>query len=141
MNEFVIEYKYLIVPMISWLGIQLFKLLYDRFETKKWHFERFIGAGGMPSSHSAVVVSLATLVGRNCGTNSPIFAVSAIVALITMYDAAGVRRAVGKQARVLNNILSNQNLSSAEKLQEMTGHTPIQVLAGALIGLIVGFIV
>lgn len=141
MNEFVTEYKYLIVPMISWLGIQLFKLLYDRFETKKWHFERFIGAGGMPSSHSAVVVSLATLVGRNCGTNSPIFAVSAIVALITMYDAAGVRRAVGKQARVLNNILSNQNLSSAEKLQEMTGHTPIQVLAGALIGLIVGFIV
>ena len=141
MNEFVIEYKYLIVPMISWLGIQLFKLLYDRFETKKWHFERFIGAGGMPSSHSAVVVSLATLVGRNCGTNSPIFAVSAIVALITMYDAAGVRRAVGKQARVLNNILSNQNLSGAEKLQEMTVHTPIQVLAGALIGLIVGFIV
>ena len=141
MNEFVTEYKYLIVPMISWLGIQLFKLLYDRFETKKWHFERFIGAGGMPSSHSAVVVSLATLVGRNCGTNSPIFAVSAIVALITMYDAAGVRRVVGKQARVLNNILSNQNLSSAEKLQEMTGHTPIQVLAGALIGLIVGFIV
>lgn len=141
MNEFVIEYKYLIVPMISWLGIQLFKLLYDRFETKKWHFERFIGAGGMPSSHSAVVVSLATLVGRNCGTNSPVFAVSAIVALITMYDAAGVRRAVGKQARVLNNILSNQNLSGAEKLQEMTGHTPIQVLAGALIGLMVGFIV
>lgn len=141
MKDFILEYKYLIVPMISWLGIQLFKLLYDRFETKKWHFERFIGAGGMPSSHSAVVVSLATLIGRNCGTTSPIFAVSAIVALITMYDAAGVRRAVGKQARVLNNILSNQKLSGAEKLQEMTGHTPIQVLAGALIGLIIGSIV
>ena len=140
MNNFVQNYKYLVVPMLTWLGIQLFKLLYDRFETKKWHFERFIGAGGMPSSHSAVVVSLATLICKEYGINSPIFAISAIVALITMYDAAGVRRAVGNQAKVLNNILSNQKLTSAEKLQEMTGHTPIQVLAGAIIGFIAGLI-
>ena len=144
MNEFVIEYKYLIVPMISWLGIQLFKLLYDRFETKKWHFERFIGAGGMPSSHSAVVVSLATLVGRNCGTNSPIFAVSAIVALITMYDAAGVRRAAGKQAKLLNKIVETPGLTGlqvSERLVEVLGHTPVQVIVGAAIGVVVGLLV
>lgn len=140
MRGIIPDYKYILVPLLMWFGIQLFKLVYDRFETKEWHLGRFWGAGGMPSSHSAVVVSLATLIGKNVGFNSPLFALSAVFAFITMYDAAGVRRAVGKQAKILNDILNNQKLTGVEKLQEMTGHTPVQVLMGAIIGFIGGMI-
>ena len=126
------------MPFVTWFGIQLFKVLYKRVHEGVWDIERILGAGGMPSSHSAIAVSLATMIGKNVGWDTPIFALSVIFSLIVMYDAAGVRRAVGKQARILNDILNNQKLSNAEKLQEMTGHTPIQVAAGALIGIIVG---
>ena len=140
MQNFLENYRYVIIPFCSWCGIQIFKLIYDRIETKEWHWSRLMGAGGMPSSHSAVVVSLATLIAKHIGLNSPLFAISGAFAFIVMYDAAGVRRAVGKQAKVINDILNNQKLSNAEKLQEMTGHTPIQVAAGALIGVIAGLI-
>ena len=138
--EDLLQFKFILVPLLMWIGIQLFKVIYEYFETKKWNWERLLGAGGMPSSHSAVVTSLATLIGKYQGVQSSIFALSAIFALVTMYDAAGVRRAVGKQARVLNQILNDQQKTGAEKLQEMTGHTPFQVLTGALIGLIGGLI-
>ena len=138
MTDIILRYKYIIVPFVTWFGIQLFKVLYKRVHEGVWDIERILGAGGMPSSHSAIAVSLATMIGKNVGWDTPIFALSVIFSLIVMYDAAGVRRAVGKQARILNDILNNQKLSNAEKLQEMTGHTPIQVAAGALIGIIVG---
>lgn len=138
MIDIILRYKYIIVPFVTWFGIQLFKVLYKRVHEGIWDIERILGAGGMPSSHSAIAVSLATMIGKNVGWDTPIFALSVIFSLIVMYDAAGVRRAVGKQARILNDILNNQKLSNAEKLQEMTGHTPIQVAAGALIGIIVG---
>lgn len=138
MTDIILRYKYIIVPFCTWFGIQLFKVLYKRVHEGVWDIERILGAGGMPSSHSAIAVSLATMFGKNIGWDTPIFALSVIFSLIVMYDAAGVRRAVGKQARILNDILKNQKLSNAEKLQEMTGHTPIQVAAGALIGIIVG---
>lgn len=138
MIDIILRYKYIIVPFVTWFGIQLFKVLYKRVHEGVWDIERILGTGGMPSSHSAIAVSLATMIGKNVGWDTPIFALSVIFSLIVMYDAAGVRRAVGKQARILNDILNNQKLSNAEKLQEMTGHTPIQVAAGALIGIIVG---
>lgn len=138
MIDIILRYKYIIVPFVTWFGIQLFKVLYKRVHEGVWDIERILGAGGMPSSHSAIAVSLATMIGKNVGWDTPIFALSVIFSLIVMYDAAGIRRAVGKQARILNDILNNQKLSNAEKLQEMTGHTPIQVAAGALIGIIVG---
>lgn len=138
MIDIILRYKYIILPFVTWFGIQLFKVLYKRVHEGVWDIERILGAGGMPSSHSAIAVSLATMIGKNVGWDTPIFALSVIFSLIVMYDAAGVRRAVGKQARILNDILNNQKLSNAEKLQEMTGHTPIQVAAGALIGIIVG---
>ena len=138
MIDIILRYKYIIVPFVTWFGIQLFKVLYKRVHEGVWDIERILGAGGMPSSHSAIAVSLATMIGKNVGWDTPIFALSVIFSLIVMYDAAGVRRAVGKQARILNDILNNQKSSNAEKLQEMTGHTPIQVAAGALIGIIVG---
>lgn len=141
MTSFFYKYIYIIVPAIIWTGIQLFKLIYDRIETKKWHFKRFLGSGGMPSSHSAVSMSLATLIGKHIGIESPLFALSMLFAFITMYDACGVRREVGNQAKVLNDIISKQNnMSYAQKLQELTGHTPFQVIMGALIGFLIGLI-
>ena len=138
MIDFFFKYKYIIVPTLVWIGIQLFKVIYKRIDEKVWDFTRFWGAGGMPSSHSATVMCITTMIGKNMGIDSPVFAVSLVFALIVMYDATGVRRAVGKQAHVINNILKNQKLSNYEKLQEMTGHTPIQVIMGAFIGFIVG---
>ncbi|MCI8485700.1 MAG: divergent PAP2 family protein [Clostridia bacterium] len=98
----------------------------------------------MPSSHSAVVTSLATMVGKAYGIDSAIFAVSLIFAFVVMYDAAGIRRAAGKQAKILNKIVETPGLTGvevSEKLVEVLGHTPIQVLVGATIGIVVGIIV
>lgn len=135
--------KYIYVPMILWLCIQVFKVLHDLYKTKKFNFRRILGAGGMPSSHSAVVVSTSTLIGKNYGVDSAIFALSLIFALVVMYDACGVRRAAGKQAKLLNEIVNTPGLSTLEvkgKLQEALGHTPVQVFVGALIGLIAGLV-
>ena len=138
-----IQNKYVYVPFFLWFGIQLFKLIYDLITTKKFNFKRILGAGGMPSSHSAVVVSLATLIGRDSGFGSSIFALSVIFAFVVMYDAAGVRRAAGKQAKLLNKLIETPGLSGiqvSEKLVEVLGHTPFQVFVGAIIGIIVGCI-
>ena len=145
MNNFegFITNKYLILPFATWFFIQLFKLLYDLVTTKKFNFKRILGAGGMPSSHSAVVVALATMIGKDVGVDTPIFALSMIFAFVVMYDAAGVRRAAGKQARLLNKIVETPGLSGLqvqEKLVEVLGHSPKQVFVGALIGLTVGLI-
>ena len=125
-----------------WLGIQLYKVIFEYFKTHKFNYKRILGAGGMPSSHSAVVACIATMTGKNCGIDSPVFAIATIYALVVMYDAAGVRREAGKQAKVLNEIVENQemknNMQMQEKLVEMLGHTPIQVMVGALIGFAVG---
>ena len=135
--------KYIAIPILLWLAIQSFKVAWDLITTKKFNFKRILGAGGMPSSHSAVVTSLATLIGRSEGFNSPIFALALIFACIVMYDAAGIRRAAGKQAQLLNKIINTPGLSGLqvqEKLVEVLGHTPTQVFVGALIGIIAGII-
>ena len=141
--EEITQFKYLYVPLILWFGIQLFKVIYDLVTTKKFNFKRIMGAGGMPSSHSAVVTSLATLIGKNVGINTPIFALAVIFSFIVMYDAAGIRRAAGKQATLLNKIVETPGLSTIqvqERLVEVLGHTPKQVVVGALIGIIAGLI-
>ena len=138
------QYRFLITPFAAWFGIQLFKLIWDLVETRKFNFKRILGAGGMPSSHSAVVTSLATMIGRQYGVASPIFAMAVIFAIVVMYDAAGVRRAAGKQAELLNKIVETPGLTGvqvSEKLVEVLGHTPTQVFVGALIGVIIGLIV
>ena len=143
MMGIIFEYRYLIIPFGTWFFIQLFKLIYDLVTTKKFNFKRILGAGGMPSSHSAVVVALCTMVGKEYGINSAIFGIAVIFAFVVMYDAAGVRRAAGKQAKLLNKIVQTPGLTNVEvteKLQEVLGHTPIQVFVGALIGFIVGMI-
>lgn len=133
--------KYLYIPFLVWFCIQIFKVIYDLITTKKFNFKRIMGAGGMPSSHSAVVTCLSTLIGKSEGVDTPIFAVSVIFAMIVMYDAAGVRRAAGKQAHLLNKIVETPGLSGMEvqeRLVEVLGHTPLQVLVGATIGIVVG---
>lgn len=145
MNTFMdfIQNKYIYIPFFLWFGIQLFKLIYDLVTTKKFNFKRIMGAGGMPSSHSAVVAGIATLIGKYEGVNSPIFALAFIVAFIVMYDACGVRRAAGKQAELLNKLIETPELTGvqvSEKLVEVLGHTPVQVIVGALIGVGVGLI-
>ena len=145
MNNFMgfIQNKYIIIPILLWFFIQLFKLLYDLVTTKKFNFKRILGAGGMPSSHSAVVVSLATMIGKDVGVDKPIFALALLFAFVVMYDAAGIRRAAGKQARLLNKIVETPGLTGievSEKLVEVLGHTPFQVIVGALIGLTAGLI-
>ncbi|MBP3596789.1 MAG: divergent PAP2 family protein [Clostridia bacterium] len=143
MNE-ILGNKFIIVPIFLWLCIQIFKTLTELVVNKKFDVKRLIGAGGMPSSHSAVVTSLAVLIGKEYGFGSGIFALALIFAFVVMYDAAGVRRAAGKQARILNQILETPGLTSIqvqEKLVEVLGHTPIQVFVGAAIGFLVGVIV
>ena len=148
MINFLQQYRFLVVPILVWIAIQSFKVMYDLAVTKKFNFKRIMGAGGMPSSHSAVVTSLATMVGKNYGTDSAIdsimFAMATIFAMVVMYDAAGVRRAAGKQARLLNKIVETPGLTGVqvtEKLVEVLGHTPTQVIVGATIGVIVGLLV
>lgn len=141
--EFFMQYKYLIVPFSVWFFIQLFKVIWDLVVTHKFNFKRILGAGGMPSSHSAVVTSLATMIGKTQGITSPIFALSVIFAFIVMYDAAGVRRAAGKQAKLLNKLIETPGLSNIqvqERLVEVLGHTPTQVIVGAIVGIVVGLI-
>ena len=145
MNDFIafIQNKYIYVPFFLWFGIQLFKLIYDLVTTKKFNFKRILGAGGMPSSHSAVVTGLATMIGKDVGVGTPLFALSFVFAFVVMYDACGVRRAAGKQATLLNKLIETPGLTGiqvSERLVEVLGHTPFQVLVGALIGIGVGLI-
>lgn len=125
------------VSLLSWGIAQSLKVILTLILNKRFDIRRFVGAGGMPSSHSALVVSLTTSIGRLEGYDSPIFSLALAFSLIVMYDAAGVRRAAGKQAKVLNEILEQfytSRIVPEEKLKELLGHTPVEVIAGALLG-------
>lgn len=142
LNE-ILHNKFLWVPFFTWLSIQIFKVIYDSISSKKLNLRRLFGAGGMPSSHTAIVMAITIMIGKEIGFGSFAFAASLIFSLIVMYDAAGVRRAAGEQASVLNKIIETPGLSGLEvqkRLMEALGHTPTQVLVGAIIGIIVGAI-
>ena len=133
--------KFLWIPFFTWLSIQSFKVIWDLVTIKRFNFKRIFGAGGMPSSHSAVVMVITVMIGKTAGFGSYAFAVSMIFSLVVMYDAAGVRRVAGKQATVLNKIIETPGLTGLEvqeRLLEALGHTPTQVIVGAIIGIIVG---
>ena len=136
-----INNKYIIIPLLVWFFIQTFKVVYDLVTTRKFNFKRILAPGGMPSSHSAVVMTIAVMIGKEYGFGSSMFALALVFALVVMYDAAGIRRAAGKQARLLNKIVDTPGLSGVEvqeRLVEVLGHTPTQVFVGALIGIVVG---
>lgn len=125
------------VPFFTWCTVQILKFIFDLISHKEVNFKRLYGSGGMPSSHSATVMSLTTVAGITEGFDSAMFAACFVFSLIVMYDAAGVRRAAGKQARVLNQIIENRkDINIQEKLVELLGHTPIEVFVGAIFGVV-----
>jgi acid phosphatase family membrane protein YuiD len=133
---------YLLKPLLAWLMAQVIKIIIEAFRNKKVDFKRIAGAGGMPSSHAALTVALTSALWKDFGPNNPLVAVTAVFTLIVLYDAAGVRRAAGKQAAVLNLIIEELTLHkqlSEKRLKELLGHTPLQVLAGILLGILVGY--
>lgn len=132
---------FFITAVSSWLVAQVLKVIIYGIINKKLDLERLFGDGGMPSGHSATVSSLAMISGLLYGTGSFEFAISAIVAIIVCHDAMGVRLETGKQAAVINEIVRSFSMLAEEnlpevKLKEFVGHTPIQVMAGILIGVI-----
>ena len=134
--------KILGISMFACFLAQFLKIF--TFSEKKIKFSRIVSSGGMPSSHSSFVTSLSTLVGMELGFNSMEFAIVAVFSIIIMYDASGVRRAVGKQAAVLNQIiddLHHKKHIEQKKLKELVGHTPIEVLFGAVLGILTALIV
>jgi len=130
----------LMAPMVCWLLSQVLKVFWHRATKGKWNLGLLISAGGMPSAHSAFVSSLATAVAMREGVGSSAFAIAVVLALVVMYDAAGVRRAASTQARILNCILDELfqgHPISEKRLRELLGHTPFEVVVGALLGIAV----
>lgn len=126
--------------IISWAIAQFTKIILVFIKEKRFDATRIVGSGGMPSSHSSLVMALTISIGKYNGFHSPLFAVSLIMSLVVMYDAAGVRRAAGKQAAIINSLLIERSDEKKEKLKELLGHTPLEVFAGAFLGIIVGSI-
>lgn len=129
----------LLSAVAGWFVAQILKTIIHVLVTKSFDPERLVGTGGMPSSHSATVCGLATAVGINYGTSGIEFALAFTFAIIVMYDALGVRRETGKQAKILNEMMGifskmGTEMSNEDRLKEFVGHTPFQVIVGALIG-------
>ena len=140
----ILQNTILISAMTAWLVAQVFKVLLNLFLQGKLNFQLLLSSGAFPSSHAATVCAVALGIGKYYGWNSPIFAVSAVFAMIVMYDAAGVRRAAGKQAEVLNQLVERFYVGSdlsQDRLKELVGHTPFEVFGGALVGIIVGLLI
>lgn len=134
----------IVTSILAWFIAQTIKVIIVIIKEKKIDFYRFIGSGGMPSSHAAFVVSLATGVGLVDGFDSSIFAVAVVLSMVVMYDAAGVRRSAGQMARILNKIVDTWNKEDVKhrekRLKELLGHTPVEVFAGAVLGILIGII-
>ncbi|MBN2852753.1 MAG: divergent PAP2 family protein [Clostridia bacterium] len=141
-KEFIFEYKYLTIPFISWWAAQILKFIIEMAVNRKLDFTRLTGSGGMPSSHASFTVSLATLIAINMGLGSVEFALAFAFSMIVMYDAAGVRRASGKQARILNKLLYHRKgeIHLDEELKELLGHTPFEVIGGAALGITISLL-
>lgn len=159
-----LEYNYVLVSaVLSWFAAQVIKTVINMVKTKKFNAERLIGSGGMPSSHSSLVCSASVAMYRTCGLGSPEFALMFILAMVVMYDAMGVRRAAGLHAHELNRMKKifaitgfgsgvqvDENSGSTKKehkkekkekeFKEYLGHTPFEVLGGAVLGFAIAFI-
>lgn len=137
----------LVSGVMAWFFAQFIKSIIELWSNKRFSVERIFGSGGMPSSHSSTVCAVAIAAAYQYGVSSYEFAIAFILAIIVMYDAMGVRRETGKQAKLLNlllkdNLFEFENKDSfEERLKELVGHTPLQVFMGAVLGIIVGYIV
>jgi acid phosphatase family membrane protein YuiD len=134
----------LMVALIACLAAQVLKLPIELVKNRKFNLRNLVTTGGMPSAHSSFVGALAAGVGQTMGRESSEFAIATIFAIIVMYDAAGVRQAAGKQARILNQLIDeffdeDQNLNEA-RLKELLGHTPFQVVVGLGLGIAISWL-
>lgn len=132
----------LVAAVVAWASAQVLKVVIESIIAKKFTWESILASGGMPSSHSAFVTAMATVVAFKYGTGSVYFALAAALAMVVMYDACGVRRAVGEQAKALNRIIDalheNSTIGQEKALKEILGHSPFQVIMGFVLGLMVG---
>ena len=129
--------KILISAMISWFVAQALKVVFYYIKHHKFDISKFFSSGSMPSSHSAFLAALVLAVGMVEGVGSTFFAISVVLATVVMYDASGVRRAAGRQARIINQIVLDfykEKQVKTEKLKELLGHTPLEVFVGAILG-------
>jgi uncharacterized protein len=140
----ILDNHILLIAVFSCLLAQVLKVIYELVRNGKVNFRTLAETGGMPSAHSALVTSLATGIGQTAGWASGDFAVAFCFAIIVMYDAAGVRQAAGKQARILNQIVEElfqeHPTLNEDRLKELLGHTPVQVIAGSILGVFVSWI-
>jgi len=132
-----IKNKILMTTLSAWIIAQVIKVVTGVIRHKKFDFRWFVGTGGMPSAHAAGASCLATAVGLGYGFNSVYFALAASFAIVVMFDAQGVRRATGRQARILNKITEDiywRGRINEDRLRELIGHTPVEVIGGFLLG-------
>ena len=144
-NE-ILSNQVLVSAVAGWIVAQVLKTMLDFALNRTIDWERMVGSGGMPSSHSATVCGLTTAAALHYGVSSFEFAVCFVLSMVVMYDATGVRRETGKQAKLLNSILSENPLKLnaevlQEKLKEYVGHTPLQVVAGAILGICLALVI
>ncbi len=144
MRQFLLYNPWLMAAMLAWLLAQLLKMTFSTIATRRFDFSRFVDTGGMPSSHTAFVSSLATAVGLTEGWRSVLFAVVLSFALLVIYDATNLRRSAGYHAQVLNEIVPKllrgevlKEVVTYRQLRELLGHTPSEVLVGAILGVLV----
>lgn len=149
-----LQNKVLIAAVLGWLFAQVLKVIINFALTREFRIERMWGAGGMPSAHSAMVCALTVSTARFYGVSSPIFALTLVLAFITVYDAMGVRRETGRHAKLLNQYLNEIEKEKADvdgdgvpdrkvkiiDLKELIGHTPLEVLGGVILGVLVGVV-
>ncbi|KGH34600.1 divergent PAP2 family protein [Lactococcus cremoris] len=145
MNFFsqILHNQILLTAIVSWALAQLIKIGIELIRTHRINWQLIFATGGMPSSHSSLVVALATAMGLRQGFDSPIFAVATVLAFVVLYDAQGIRRQAGNQARIINRMLQNvenAGIKVDKNLKELLGHTPIQVVGGTILGIIVALI-
>jgi acid phosphatase family membrane protein YuiD len=135
--------KIFVTTVAAWLIAQTIKVTIGVIRQRRFDFRWFVGTGGMPSSHAAGATCLATSIGFEYGFSSVSFALAASFAIVVMFDAQGVRHATGKQARILNKILEDiywQGKIQENRLRELVGHTPVEVIVGFLLGVIIAIL-
>ena len=138
----IIQNRVFIITLLAWVIAQAIKVTIGVIRERKFDFRWLIGTGGMPSSHAAGAACLATILGFEYGFDTAYFAIACSFAIVVMFDAQGVRRSTGRQARILNKVMEDiywQGRISEGRLRELMGHTPVEVLAGALLGIAVAF--
>ena len=135
--------KFLLAPLVAWAIAQAAKVILTSLRQRRLNLRVLAETGGMPSSHAAIVMGMTTAVGKYAGVSSAAFAIALIFSFVVMYDAAGLRRAAGRQAAILNRLvedLVHMRGMQEQKLRELLGHTPVEVVVGALLGIGVGLI-